>query len=121
MKSETSDRQEDRNENEQENLITMFKRIQKFETNTEIEIRVYQGAISYGHQWIPFHQACNIISSTSNIRIVSLNCSEVNKNQLSEMDIINWLLGGDIHFIISHIHQGIVNINHHHHHHHHIQ
>ena len=88
----------------------MFKRIHKFEANTEIEIRVYQGAVSYGHQWIPFHQACNIISSTSNIRIVSLNCSEVNKNQLSEMDIINWLLGGDIHFIISHIHQGIVNI-----------
>ena len=114
MISETSDRQdpkEDKNENEKENLITMFKRIHKFETNTEIEIRVYQGAVSYGHQWIPFHQACNIISSTSNIRIVSLNCSEVNKNQLSEMDIINWLLGGDIHFIISHIHQGIVNIN----------
>ena len=92
MISETSDRQdpkEDKNENEKENLITMFKRIHKFETNTEIEIRVYQGAVSYGHQWI---QACNIISSTSNIRIVSLNCSEVNKNQLSEMDIINWLL-----------------------------
>ena len=43
MISETSDRQdpkEDKNENEKENLITMFKRIHKFETNTEIEIRV---------------------------------------------------------------------------------
>ena len=27
------------------------------------------------------------------------------------MDVINWLLGGNIHFIIGHIHQGIVNIN----------
>ena len=52
MISETSDRQdpkEDKNENEKENLITMFKRIHKFETNTEIEIRVYQGAVSYDH------------------------------------------------------------------------
>ena len=81
MKSETSDRQdpkEDKNENEQENLITIFKRIHKFETNTEIGIRVYQGAVSYRHQWILFHQACNIISSTSNIRIVSLNCCGLN-------------------------------------------
>jgi hypothetical protein len=52
MISETSDRQdlkEDKNENEKETLIAMFKRIHKFETNTEIEIRVYQGAVSYDH------------------------------------------------------------------------
>ena len=42
---------------------------------------------------------------------MTLNCSEVNKYKLTEMDIVNWLLQGDIHFIISHIHQGIVNIN----------
>jgi len=43
MISETSDRpdpKEDKNENEKENLITMFKRIHKFETNTEVEICV---------------------------------------------------------------------------------
>ncbi len=53
---------------------------------------------------------CNF-SKTSTIRIVSLDCREVNDNKLSEMDIINWLHQGDIHFIISHIHQGIINVN----------
>ena len=42
---------------------------------------------------------------------MSLSCSEVKDYKLTEDDIINWLLEGDIHFIISHIHQGIVNIN----------
>ena len=114
MKCETSDRKdprEDNDEEEQQNLISMFKRIHKFQTNTEIEIRVYQGAVSYGNQWIPFHQALSTIRSTSTIRIVSLDCREVNDNKLSEMDMINWLHQGDIHFIISHIHQGIINVN----------
>jgi hypothetical protein len=39
--------------------------------------------------------------------------SEVNKYKLTEMDIVNWLLEGDIHFIISHIHQGIVKLHDH--------
>ena len=102
---------EDDNEAEEQNLVSMFNRIHKFQTNTEIEIRVYQGAKEFGHQWIPFHQALEVIQSTSTIRVVTLDCSEVNKYKLTEMDIVNWLLKGDIHFIISHIHQGIVNIN----------
>ena len=56
MKKETSDRQdpkEDDDEEEQQNLISMYKRIHKFQTNTEIEIRLYQGAVSYGNPWIP--------------------------------------------------------------------
>ena len=39
MKSETSDRQdpkEDNDEEEQQNLISMFKRIHKFQTNTDV-------------------------------------------------------------------------------------
>ena len=35
---------EDDNEAEEQNLVSMFNRIHKFQTNTEIEIRVYQGA-----------------------------------------------------------------------------
>ena len=114
MKTRTSERQDpnkDDNEAEQQNLVSIFNRIHKFQMNTEIEIRVYQGAKEFGHQWIPFHQALEDIQSTSTFRIVPLNCSEVNKYKLTEMDIVNWLLQGDIHFIISHIHQGIVNIN----------
>ena len=47
----------------------------------------------------------------SAFRYVFLTCADVNTFKFTELDIINWLLEGDIHFIISHIHQGIVNIN----------
>jgi hypothetical protein len=114
MKSETSDRQDPKevvDEVEQQNLIRTFNRLTKFQTCTEIEIRIYQGAKEFGHQYIPFHQACDVVHSSSIIRTVSLSCSEVKDYKMDEDDIINWLLEGDIHFIISHIHQGIVNIN----------
>ena len=64
MKNETSDRQgpkEDVGEVVQQNLIRTFKRITKFQTSTEIDIRVYQGSKGFGNQLIPFHQACYII------------------------------------------------------------
>jgi len=52
MKSETSDRQdpkEDIDEVEQQNLIRTFNRLTKFQTCTEIAIRIYQGAKEFGH------------------------------------------------------------------------
>ena len=54
-------------------MITTLKRITKFETSTEIEIRAYQVAKEFGHQWIPFDQALDDIQSTRKIRIVTLN------------------------------------------------
>jgi len=114
MKNEISNRQdhkEDVDEVVQQNLIRTFKRITKFQTSTEIEIRVCQGSKEFVNQMIPFHQACDIIQTTSTIRICTLDCSEVNDFKLTEDDIIIRLLEGDIHFIISHIHQGIVNVN----------
>jgi hypothetical protein len=112
LKSETSDTKDpkkDVEEVEQQNLIRTFKRLTKFQTCTEIEICIYQGAKEFGHQCIPFHQACDIVHSSSIIRTVSLSCSEVKDYKLTEDYIMNWLLEGDIHFII--INQGIVNIN----------
>ena len=41
-------------------------------------------------------------------RYVFLTSADVNTFKFTELDIINWLLEGDIHFIISHIHQGII-------------
>jgi hypothetical protein len=63
MKTKTSERQdpdEDDNEAEQQNLVSISNRIHKFQMITEIEIRVYQGAKEFGHQWIPFHQALDV-------------------------------------------------------------
>jgi hypothetical protein len=63
MKNETSNRQdhkEDVDEVVQQNLIRTFKTITKFQTSTEIEIRVYQGSKEFGNQLTPFHQACDI-------------------------------------------------------------
>ncbi len=53
-------------------------------------------------------QACEILYT---FRTVFLTCADVNTFKLTELDIINWLLEGDIRFIISHIHQRIVSIN----------
>ena len=57
MKNETSDRQgpkEDVDEVVQQNLIRTFKRITKFQTSTEIDIRVYQGSKGFGNQLYHF-------------------------------------------------------------------
>ena len=43
---------------------------------------------------IPFHQACRIICSESTFNVTFLNCSDVNKHHLTEIDIIDWLLQG---------------------------
>ena len=41
------------------------------------------------------------------VKIIYLSSYEVNKNHMTEEDIINWLSLGDIHIILTHIHQGI--------------
>jgi len=94
-----------------QSCASQFKKLHKFKTNSTVEIRVYQGGKGFGNQLLPFRQACEIIYSKSSFRTVFLTCADVNTFKLTELDIINWLLEGDIHFIISHIHQGIVNIN----------
>jgi len=114
MKTEEEDNQDIINhsdDNYLQKIAKLFKKVHKFQTNTKIEICVYQGAKEFTNQSIPFRQACESIHSTSEIRIVTLTCSDVNTFKLSEEEIIDWLLQGDIHFILTHIHQGIVNIN----------
>jgi hypothetical protein len=69
-------------------LIRTFNRLTKFQTCTEIEIRIYQGAKEFGHQYIPFHQDCDIVHSSSIIRTVSLSYSEVKDYKMDEDDII---------------------------------
>ena len=94
-----------------QNCVSQFKKLHKFKTNSTIKIHVYQGGSGFGNQLLPFHQACEIIYSKSTIRTVFLTCGDVNAFKFTEKDIIDWLLEGDIHFIISHIHQGIRSVN----------
>ena len=94
-----------------QNCASQFKKLHKFKANSTIEIRIYQGGKGFGNQLLPFRQACDIIYSMSTFRYVFLTCADVNTFKFTELDIINWLLEGDIHFIISHIHQGIISIN----------
>ena len=110
-KSDSQDLTDHDNEAYLQNYTKLFKKLHKFKTSTEIEIRVYQGSKEFGNQLIPFHQVCMIICSESTFNVTFLNCSDVNKHHLTEIDIIDWLLQGDIHFILSHIHQGLTHIN----------
>ena len=84
-----------------QSCASQFKKLHKFKTNSTVEIRVYQGGKGFGNQLLPFRQACEIIYSKSSFRTVFLTCADVNTFKLTELDIINWLLEGDIHFIIS--------------------
>lgn len=110
-KSDSVDVPQDAYETYLQNYARQFKKLHKFKTNSIIEIRVYQGGKGLGNQLVPFNQACDIIYSHSSFRTVYLTCGDVNTFKFTEQDIIDWLLQGDIHFILSHIHQGIVKIN----------
>ena len=91
--------------------IYQFHRAHKFYGNASVEIRVFQGAKEMGNQWIPFHQTSEILDLNAGVKIIYLSSYEVNKNHMTEEDIINWLSLGDIHIILTHIHQGICRIN----------
>jgi len=51
-----------------------FQKVHKFKTNTNIEIRVYQGGKEFS---TPFMQALELIHSTSAIKIVYITSSDV--------------------------------------------
>ena len=95
-KSDSQDLTDQDNETYLQNYSSLFKELHKFKTSTEIELRVYQYSKEFGNQFIPFHQACKIICSASSFNVTFLNCSDVNKHHLTEIDIIDWLLQGDI-------------------------
>ena len=70
--------------------IYQFHRAHKFYGNASVEIRVFQGAKEMGNQWIPFHQASEILDFNAGVKIIYLSSYEVNKNHMTEEDIINW-------------------------------
>ena len=64
----------------------------------KIKIHVYQGANEAGHQWNPFHRATSALDMEK-VVVVYCNIKMVKDKR--------WLLDSDVHFIITHIHQGL--------------
>ena len=77
----------------------LFIYAHKFIGNESIKIRVFQGAKEMGNQWVPFHQASEILELSAGVKFIYLTCHDVNKRHMTEEDIIHWLSLGDIHFI----------------------
>jgi hypothetical protein len=84
----------------------------KDRNNIKLKIRVYQGSIADcgGHQLIPFHRACSILD-LSMVSIEYLTISDVKKRKWKPKDIIDWLIDSDVHFVLTHIHQGLDQLN----------
>ena len=84
----------------------------KDRNNIKLKIRVYQGSIADcgGHQLIPFHAACSILD-LSMVSIEYLTIADVKKRKWKSKDIIDWLIDSDVHFVLTHIHQGLDQLN----------
>lgn len=74
-----------------------------------IIIRVFTGSVEGGHQFGPFIAAFNQLgfSRDQRIRLETINVQEIKDLRWRARDLIDWFLESHIHFILSHIHQGL--------------
>ncbi len=75
-------------------------------------IRVAIGG-KYGRQGGSFQAAISALrrmnpSITDNITVELMGNSDIRHLNWSPEDLVDWLLGGHIHFVITHVHQGLV-------------
>ena len=70
-------------------------------------LRVFNGG-SGSVQFYPFTAAIGEISVQAgmNITVETLSICEVKDSNWSPVELVDWLLGSDAHFILSHVHQG---------------
>jgi hypothetical protein len=79
----------------------------------EVVIKVFVGG-HHANQSVPFAAAFQMLSEKYNNKIITphyLFVKDIRENKLwDEKTIVDWLLDGDAHFILTHIHQGLENI-----------
>ena len=63
-------------------------------------IRILQGATEQGNQWGSFHRASGIIN-TKLVKIAYLNVTDVKNNKWKPQNLVDWLLGGNLHIVIT--------------------
>ena len=70
-------------------------------------LRVFHGG-SASVQSSPFIAAAGDIRALSqtDVDIESKNICQLKERNWSAVDLVDWLLGSDVHFILSHVHQG---------------
>ena len=106
----TSKRKSEGNDNTEKISDQIFKKLNAIyfipDDRIKWEIRILQGAKEQGNQWGPFHRASNIIN-TKLIKLTYLNVTDVKDNKWNPHNLVDWLLGGNLHVIITHPHQGM--------------
>lgn len=76
-------------------------------TASPITIRLFGGG-TWSTQTSQFYAAIQELNLNKNFyQIETLSCDDVNVNHYSISYIVDWLLGGTIHWITAHVHQGI--------------
>lgn len=77
---------------------------------SKITIHVFQGG-EYANQSIPFLAALTPFQRCGkfNFEIVFMTCKLIKEKKWTIKEFIDWLLDCDLHFILTHIHQGVAN------------
>jgi hypothetical protein len=74
-------------------------------------VRVFVGG-SEGIQAQPFNSAMSMLAADrEDLLIEYCDVNKAKQTFLSPRELVNWLIGGHIHFILSHVHQGISQLN----------
>lgn len=91
---------------------TIFRSPSGAEAAKYVQIRVFEGGQD-SHQALPFRSAMSSVIGAvqqliapKELKIESLCVKEVKKRSWGMTELVDWLLSGDIHFVLNHVHQG---------------
>lgn len=84
------------------------RRCKKQKINTKrVLVRCFKGAHN-AQQEIPLNNAIQEFLDKKLVTVEYLLCDQVKKLHLTEEGVVDWLLDSDVHLIITHVHQNIV-------------
>ena len=69
-------------------------------------VRCFKGGYN-AQQETPIMIALEEFTAKGLIIVETLHCERVKKDQMTEKQVVDWLLGSDIHLIITHVHQNV--------------
>jgi len=72
-------------------------------------VRCFKGGYN-AQQETPIMIALEEFTAKGLIVVETLHCERVKKDQMTERQVVDWLLGSDIHLIITHVHQNVVEL-----------
>jgi hypothetical protein len=88
------------------NSIVEDAPLKRKRSGNRLTIHVFSGGKS-SIQSIPFTSAVGRSNVSDVCHITEFSCKDVKDRNMTEKDFVDWLLESDVHFILSHVHQGL--------------